>query len=133
MRIGKLAEAAGVGVETVRFYQRRGLLELPEPRRSGYREYGADDVARIGFIKSAQQLGFTLSEIGELLQLEQDSRAQCGDIQQRASSKVRLLDEKIAALQRMRTELARLEACCPADQSLLHCDLARCLTGACAV
>lgn len=132
LRIGKLAAAAGVGVETIRFYERRGLLAQPARRRSGYREYAADDVVRIHFIKAAQQLGFTLNEIAELLQLEQDSRAQCGDIQQRAGGKLRVIDEKIAALQRMRSELDRLSGCCPGEQPLSECRLVECLSGTCA-
>jgi MerR family mercuric resistance operon transcriptional regulator len=132
LRIGKLAEAAGVGVETIRFYERRGLLAQPERQRPGYRAYAQDDVARIRFIKSAQQLGFTLKEIAELLQLEQDSRARCGDVQQRAADKVRAVDEKIAALLRMRSELERLSGCCPSDQPLADCQLIGCLAGTCA-
>lgn len=131
LRIGKLAEAAGVGVETIRFYERRGLLAQPERRKSGYREYAADDVARIRFIKSAQQLGFTLKEISELMQLEADANAQCGDVQTRATEKVRGIDEKIAALMRMRHELERLSGCCPSDQPLAECRLMGCLSGTC--
>lgn len=132
LTVGKLAQAAGVGVETIRFYERRGLLQQPEKKASGYRQYAPDDVARIQFIKSAQAIGFTLQEIGELIQLEQDTRAQCGDVQQRAQQKVMLVDQKIAELTRMRAELARLSACCPSDQSLMECGLTSCLTGACA-
>lgn len=131
LRIGKLAEAAGVGVETIRFYERRGLLEQPERRASGYREYAADDVARLRFIKSAQSIGFTLSEIGALIELERDSNAQCGDVQERAAEKVRAVDEKIAGLLRMRAELERLAGCCPSDQPLSLCRLTSCLSGTC--
>ena len=131
LRIGKLAEAAGVGVETIRFYERRGLLAQPERQSSRYREYAADDVARIRFIKSAQQLGFTLHEIAELMRLEEDSRAQCGDVQQRATDKVRVIDDKIAALLRMRGELERVSGCCPSDQPLSECRLVSCLAWTC--
>ena len=108
LTVGKLAQAAGVGVETIRFYERRGLLQQPLKKQSGYREYEPDDVTRIRFIKQAQAIGFTLKEIGELIQLELDSRAQCGDVQQRAAEKVRVVDEKIAELTRMRKALDRL-------------------------
>jgi MerR family mercuric resistance operon transcriptional regulator len=132
LRIGKLAEAAGVGVETIRFYERRGLLAQPARRASGYREYAPDDVARIRFIKSAQQLGFTLKEITELMQLERDANAQCGDVQARAAEKMRGIDAKIAALTSMRTELERVSACCPSDQPLALCKLMSCVSGTCA-
>jgi MerR family mercuric resistance operon transcriptional regulator len=131
LTVGKLAQAAGVGVETIRFYERRGLLQQPEKKARGYREYAPDDVARIRFIKDAQALGFTLQEIGELLQLEADGRAQCGDVQARAEQKIELVDRKIAELTRMRAELTRLAACCPSDQPLSECRLTNCLSGAC--
>jgi Hg(II)-responsive transcriptional regulator len=131
LRIGKLAEAAGVGVETIRFYERRGLLAQPARRQSGYREYATEDVTRIRFIKSAQQLGFTLKEISELIRLEQDANGQCGDVQTRATEKMRGIDEKIAALMSMRSELERLSGCCPSDQKLTECRLVACLSGTC--
>ena len=131
LTVGKLAVAAGVGVETIRFYERRGLLQRPEKKAASYREYAPDDVARIRFIKNAQAIGFTLNEIGELLQLEQDSRAQCGDVQERAQKKVELVDQKIADLTRMRAELTRLAGCCPSDQPLSECRLMNCLSGNC--
>ena len=131
LTVGKLAEAAGVGVETIRFYERRGLLQQPEKKTSGYRQYEPGAVARIQFIKRAQAIGFTLKEIGELMQLEQDSRSQCGDVQQRAHEKVRLVDQKIADLVRMRAELVRLSACCDSDQPLSECQLMNCLAGSC--
>jgi Hg(II)-responsive transcriptional regulator len=127
LTVGKLAQAAGVGVETIRFYERRGLLAQPAKKTSGYREYPPDDVARIQFIKRAQAIGFTLKEIGELMQLEQDSAAQCGDVQQRALEKVKLVEQKIAELTRMREELTRLSACCVSDQPLSACRLINCL------
>lgn len=129
--VSRLAEAAGVGVETVRFYERRGLLQQPQKTGTGYRKYSAADVARIRFIKSAQALGFTLGEIGELMQLEEDHRAQCGDVQVRARQKVQLVEQKIAELSRMRDELTRLSGCCPEDRPLSDCRLVNCLSGTC--
>jgi MerR family transcriptional regulator, copper efflux regulator len=127
LTVGKLAQAAGVGVETIRFYERRGLLAQPAKKTSGYRQYAPADVGRIQFIKRAQAIGFTLKEIGELMQLEQDSAAQCGDVQQRALDKVKLVEQKIAELTRMREELTRLSACCESDQLLSECRLINCL------
>lgn len=131
MTVSKLARAAGVGVETIRFYEKRGLIVQPERRSSGYRVYDEHAIARVRFIKSAQALGFTLTEIAGLIRLEQDSRAQCSDLQVRADDKVALIDRKIAELQKMRTELIRLSASCASDQPLSECRLMNCLTGAC--
>ena len=131
LTVGKLAQAAGVGVETIRFYQKRGLLQQPNRSGSGYRIYQPDDVARIRFIKHAQSVGFTLKEIADLIQLEQDSRSRCGDLKVRADEKIRLIDEKIAELNRMRNELAQLSSSCASDQPLSECKLIGCLSGTC--
>jgi MerR family mercuric resistance operon transcriptional regulator len=108
--IGGLAKAAGVGVETVRYYQRRGLL--PEPARppGEVRRYGDDDLKRLRFIRSAQAAGFTLSEIGELIDLDvADDRARA---RQLAQARVAALDETIAGLQAARDALAGLATAC---------------------
>jgi MerR family mercuric resistance operon transcriptional regulator len=108
--IGGLAKAAGVGVETVRYYQRRGLL--PEPARPGgeVRRYGEDDLRRLRFIRSAQAAGFTLAEIGELLDLSAaHDRTRAREL---AQARVAALDEKIAELQAARAALAGLAADC---------------------
>jgi MerR family mercuric resistance operon transcriptional regulator len=109
LTIGKLAAAGGVGVETIRFYQRRGLLEQPT-RESGIRRYGAEDLRRLRFIKQAQTAGFTLHEIKELLHLdagEDRSRARA-----LAQARIESLDEKIADLMRAREALQRLAREC---------------------
>ena len=108
--IGALAKAAGVGVETVRYYQRRGLLPEP-PRPPGeVRRYGDEDVKRLKFIRSAQAAGFTLSEIGELIALDAaDDRKRA---RQLAEARVAALDEKIAELQEAREALAALAEKC---------------------
>ena len=108
--IGGLAKAAGVGVETVRYYQRRGVL--PEPARppGEVRRYGADDVRRLKFIRSAQAAGFTLAEIKELLDLDSsDDRARAREL---AQARVAAIDEKIAELRNARDALAGLAAAC---------------------
>lgn len=108
--IGGLAKAAGVGVETVRYYQRRGLL--PEPARppGEIRRYGEDDVQRLRFIRRAQAAGFTLEEIGELLALDRtDDRARVREL---ASKRLAALDEKISELERARAALDRLRSTC---------------------
>ena len=112
MTIGKLAAAAGVGVETVRYYQRRGLLAQPERADlyGGVRRYGADDVQRLRFIRAAQGAGFTLEQIGELLALDaMDDRAKARAL---AVEQVAALDARIAALTEARDALARLAHDC---------------------
>ena len=108
--IGGLAKAAGVGVETVRFYQRRGLL--PEPARppGEVRRYSEDDIKRLRFVRSAQAAGFTLNEIKELLDLDaSDDRARAREL---AQARVTAIDEKIASLKEARDALAGLAADC---------------------
>src|SRR5688500_5154370 len=112
LTVSRVARAAGVGIETIRFYEKRGLLEQPARRASRYRVYDDAAVNRIRFIKSAQGLGFTLNEIADLIALERDSRAQCSDLQGRANDKIALIERKLAELERMRGELARLSSAC---------------------
>jgi MerR family mercuric resistance operon transcriptional regulator len=105
LSIGKLAAAGGVGVETIRFYQRRGLLETPS-RADGMRRYGSDDVRRLRFIRQAQAAGFTLEEIKELLDL--DASEDRDRARALAKARVKALDERIAELKRARDALRRL-------------------------
>ena len=109
LSIGKLAASGGVGVETVRFYQRRGLL--PQPTRyDGIRRYGSDDVRRLRFIKQAQAAGFTLEEIKELLDLDaSEDRSRAREL---ANARVQALDARIAELGRARDALRRLAREC---------------------
>jgi MerR family mercuric resistance operon transcriptional regulator len=111
LTIAKLASAGGVGVETIRYYQRRGLLFEPErPEGSGFRSYGDDDVRRLRFIRSAQGAGFTLEEIGELLALNAvDDRTRAREL---AKSRIAVLDAKIAEMTSARAALARLADDC---------------------
>lgn len=109
LTIGKLAQAAGVGVETVRFYQRKGLLEQP-PRAGGIRRYDERDVRRLHFIRRAQAAGFTLAEIGELLAL--DSSQDRARVRELAERRIATLDEKIAELAASRIALSRLAREC---------------------
>lgn len=110
--IGKLAQLSGVGVETVRFYQRKGLIR--EPRATGaFRKYSEDDAKRIIFIRKAQELGFSLQEIGELLDLNSSPKRQtCGTVKREVLKKINEIDGKIDRLQAMRTSLVRLSTSC---------------------
>src|SRR2546425_6976159 len=102
LTIGQVARRAGVGVETVRFYEREGLLEEPPRRESGYRQYGEDIVARLQFIRRAKELGFTLNEIKELLSLRLDPSTTCAEVKDRAQAKIADIEQKIRTLQRMK-------------------------------
>ncbi|WP_454884638.1 MerR family transcriptional regulator [Sphingomonas oryzagri] len=116
MTIAKLASAGGVGVETVRYYQKRGLLPEPErPGGSGFRSYGADDVGRLRFIRQAQAAGFTLEEIGQLLALDAtDDRARAREL---ARSRIEALDARITEMQAARDALLRLADDCGSGSS----------------
>lgn len=111
LTIGKLAESAGVGVETVRFYQRRGLIDQP-PRHGSVRRYGSDDLRRLRFIRHAQAAGFTLEQIRELLAL--DSTEDRATARRLALGRVAALDEQIAKLEGARDALKRLASDCAA-------------------
>src|SRR5260370_15441114 len=95
LSIGQVARRAGVGVETVRFYEREGLLEEPPRRASGYRQYSEQVVSRLRFIKRAQQLGFSLKEIAELLQLGVDAQTSCEKIKLRTGAKIAEVERKM--------------------------------------
>lgn len=110
--IGQLAKKAHVHVETLRYYERRGLLPEPPRSESGYRQYSADAVLRIQFIKHAKELGFSLKETMELLSLRVDPETTCADVKSRAEAKIFDIDEKIRNLQRMKKALTKLAAEC---------------------
>lgn len=112
LTIGRVAQHAGVGVETIRFYERQGLIGQPERRPSGYRQYQPEVVRRIHFIQRAKELGFSLREIAELLSLRVARGRTCADVRARALSKVADIDAKIATLQGMRGALFRLTEAC---------------------
>src|SRR5262245_11414989 len=95
LTIGEVARRAGVGVETVRFYEREGRLDEPARRASGYRQYGEDAVARLRFIRRAKELGFSLKEIAELLALRADPATTRADVRRRAETKVADIEAKV--------------------------------------
>ncbi len=112
LSIGQVARRAGVGVETVRFYEREGLLEEPPRRASGYRQYSEQVVTRLHFIKRAQQLGFSLKEISELLLLRVDAQTSCDEVKQRTEAKIAEVERKLLELQRMRQALLQVASLC---------------------
>jgi len=115
MTIGRLAAAAGVGVETIRYYQRRGLLDEPRRPLRGHRHYPADMTRRVGFIKRAQALGFTLEEIASLLRL--DGADCCADTRELAAHKVALIERKLLDLAAIRDALSALVHQCEPGQA----------------
>ena len=123
LTIGQVARSAGVGVETVRFYERQGLLEEPARRDSGYRQYGEDVVARLRFIKRAKELGFSLKEIKELLALRVDPDTTCAEVKRQAEAKIADVEQKIAALQRIRKALVKLTAVCQGRGPTSECPI----------
>lgn len=124
LTIGKAAHAAGVGVETIRFYERRGLIEQPpKPSGDGFRVYPPEVVARIRFIRQAQQLGFSLREIQELLSLRADPAADCGKVRRRATAKLEEVNRKTGELQAMRDALEAVIAACPGRGALRSCSI----------
>jgi MerR family mercuric resistance operon transcriptional regulator len=128
--IGQLAQRAGVGVESVRFYERQGLIERPRRPGTGYRRYPPETVERIVFIRRAALLGFTLREIAELLSLRARADAPCGRVRERATAKVADIDRRIEELQRIRAALARLVDACQGDRATAACSILGALTGA---
>lgn len=124
--IGKLARAADVGVETVRFYERKGLIRRPAAQ-VGYRKYSAEDARRIRFIQRAQGLGFTLKEIKAILELNANTRLTCADVKRRADAKSMEVGAKIRDLQKMKRSLARLsEACGDGREAVAECRVLNC-------
>ena len=112
LTIGQLAKGAGVGVETVRFYERQGLLAEPDRRPSGYRQYDEGVIDRLRFIRRAKELGFTLNEIKELLSLRLDPETTCAGVKQRAETKIADIEEKMRSLRRMKKALVKLTESC---------------------
>lgn len=130
MTIGKLATYANVGIETIRYYEREGYLPEPERLASGYRVYSDDTAKRLLFIKEGQALGFSLSELKELLALTDDPDADCSQVNKKAQSKLHEIKEKIDRLKLMATSLERLATYCPADdRPLSECSIINHLYG----
>ena len=123
LTVGQVARRAGVGVETVRFYEREGLLERPSRRPSGYRQYGEGAVARLRFIRRAKELGFTLREIIELLSLRVDPATTCADVKGRVAAKIADIDSRIATLRRMRKALLKLDRACGGRGTTSDCPI----------
>lgn len=123
LTIGQLAKRAGVGVETIRFYERQGLLAAPGRLPSGYRHYPPEAVERVTFLRRAQRLGFTLKEAKELLDLRGDPDAGSAEVRVRAAEKLADVDTRVAELQSVRAELARLVESCDGEGPATGCPI----------
>lgn len=123
LKVGEVAKQAGVNLQTVHYYERRGLLPRPPRTESNYRAYPVEAVLRVRFIKRAQELGFTLKEIKELLALRAAPRTRCADVRERAESKVHDIDDKVRTLQAMRKALTKLIGECSGSGLVSQCPI----------
>lgn len=127
MRIGQVAKRARVGIETIRFYERKGLLVQPlRTHGGGYRQYPKEAVARIRFIKRAKELGFSLTEISELLSLQNHPNATCADVKQRAETKITVIQARVKDLKKMNQALGQLVVSCSGSGPLDDCPIIEC-------
>jgi len=120
---GQVAAAAAVNIQTIRYYERRGLFATPPRTASGYRQYGEDAVTRIRFIKHAQELGFSLKEIQELLTLRVRHGGACDVVEEKTRQKIELVEHKIRDLARIRHTLEQLAAACAARRPTDDCPI----------
>ena len=129
LRIGTLAKEAGVGIETVRFYERRGLLPKPPRTARGYRIYPTEAVRRLRFIKRAQETGFSLKEIGVLLMLRLSPRGTSAQVRRRTYAKIEDIVAKIRTLKSMKRTLQNLTKACPGYGPASECPILETLDG----
>ena len=122
MKISDIAERCSINVQTIRFYERRGLLRDPRAGANGYRDYDEGDVDRLTFIRQAQTLGFTLKEVAELVALR-DRRGSASDVRVHASAKLAAVRAKIATLRRLERTLVELVASCPGRGGVDACPI----------
>jgi MerR family copper efflux transcriptional regulator len=123
LTIGQVAAAAAVNIQTIRYYERRGLFATPRRTASGYRQYAEDAVTRLRFIKHAQELGFSLKEIQELLALRVRHSAACDSVERKTRQKIELVDRKIRVLGRIRDTLEQLAAACASRRPTHDCPI----------
>lgn len=123
LTIGKVARSAGLSIDTVRYYEREGLLEKPSRTASRYRHYTPDAVARLRFVRQAKELGFSLHEIKELLSLRLAPGTSCADVRAHAEHKIADVDRRIASLKRVRGALTKLTSACSGKGPVSHCPI----------
>jgi Hg(II)-responsive transcriptional regulator len=123
LTIGQVAAAADVNIQTIRYYERRGLFAAPKRTPAGYRQYAEDAVARLRFIKHAQDLGFSLREIEELLALRVRHGTACDVVARKTRQKIDVVQQRIRDLQRMKRTLERLAAACAVRRPTAECPI----------
>jgi DNA-binding transcriptional MerR regulator len=123
MKIGEIARRSGIGIETIRFYEREKLLLEPERRLSGYRMYDEATLERLVYIRQAKELGFTLAEIREMLELSFSAQGCCDHIRQRAEAKLLDIETKIRSLREMKRSLSKILTRCQTDNATDDCPL----------
>lgn len=128
LTIGTVAKRVGVAIDTIRYYEREGLLPEPQRRASGYRSYDEGAIAQLRFIRRAKDLGFTLEEIRDLLVLSHDRKLGVKAVKRRAQQRLATLDTRIAELQRVRDGLAQLIEACPGHGAPERCPILQALT-----
>ncbi len=121
--IGKLAKRVDLNIETIRYYERRGLIPKPRRRESGYREYSDETTKRILFIKHAKDLGFSLKEINELLSLKLDPGTSCSEVRNKAEIKIYDIESKIKTLRKMKKALLKLTKICSGSGPVSECPI----------
>lgn len=129
MRIGEIAGVSNVSVQTIRYYERLGILSAPDRAPSGRRRYTGDAITRLRFIRRAQHLGFTLEEIRALLSLRRDSTRSCDSVERKARQTLIRIESRLDDLQRMRRALAKYVAACRSRRPLGECPLLAALGG----
>ncbi len=127
LTIGRVASRAGIGIETIRFYERQALVDAPPRSAAGYRQYPENTIQRLRFIRRAKELGFSLKEIKELLILHGDPQSTCSDIKQRAEKKLDDINGRIHDLKKMRDALELLLADCSSDATSAQCPILQAL------
>lgn len=123
LTIGRVADRAGVGIETVRFYERKGLLDEPTRTAAGYRQFDEEVVGRLTFIGRAKELGFTLKEIKELLSLRLDRTSRCADVKAQAEAKIDDIECKLRTLKRMKRALVKITNQCSGKGATSQCPI----------
>lgn len=128
LSIGQVAKQADLSIDTIRYYERNGLIAPPARRDSGYRSYTPEVIQRLRFIRRAKDLGFTLSEIGELMSLTSHAKQDMGSMKLAAQAKLGVVEEKLQELQRIRSALRQLIAACPGHGALDECPIVNALS-----
>jgi MerR family transcriptional regulator, copper efflux regulator len=129
MNIGRLAELGGVNIDTIRYYERQKVLPPPARSASGYRRYGETDLERLRFIRRSKELGFSLTEIKDLLSLTQDRGSDMRGVKRKAEQRLEQVERKIAELRRVKRGLKTLIAACPGKGELRGCPIVAALSG----